>query len=171
MVRACAFVLILLHIFFYFYNLSKIRLNTMKKQKKLQRMYNLNTLFQFEEADHIYVHLFVWGTSPELIFMERFSYIMWHITWYVLISSWISWFTCSLHNLERWCWIQLTFLLCGWMELRGYNWRAWVQSLVLPSYVALGKFHDLLEPQFLTSKMGKIICLALQDCCQILLPL
>lgn len=99
---------------------------------------------------------FVWEISPELTFMECLLYALWHVTWYFLRSSWMSWFACCLHHSKWWCWIQMLFLLGRWMELTGRCWIVQDLSLVLPNCVTLGKSQNFFELPFLTSKMGTV---------------
>lgn len=137
-----------------FYDLSKIIKTTMKKQtEKIWRDYKLNTVSVWGDRFHIRSVVCIGNITR--IFIECFSYAMWHFTWYFLISSWMPWFACSLHNSARWCWIQLTFLLCRWLEFRGCSWRVQILSLMLLHCMTLSKSHHLFEPQFSPIKWGK----------------
>lgn len=137
-----------------FYDLSKIIKTTMKKQtEKIWRDYKLNTVLVWGDRFHIRSVVCIGNITR--IFIECFSYAMWHFTWYFLISSWMPWFAYSLHNSARWCWIQLMFLLCRWLEFRGCSWR--VQILFnASSLYDLKQVSSSLWASVLTNKMGEM---------------
>lgn len=155
MVGTCAFVLIMLCNIFYFYNIKNYIKHNEKMTKNMKNILPQHLVSEWGGRSLVCVR-FVWETSPELIFMECLLYALWHVTWYFLRSSWMSWFACHLHHSKQLCWIQLMFLLGRWMELRGWCWIVQDMSLVLPSCVTSGNSQNFFEPLFLGSKMGTV---------------